>query len=243
MLTRNATWTISRDTALGFNFRPVNYYDGQGLMVKKSLGVKSTTALSGAAVCVQAGTTTELNIADYFRAHKMQYSSIVFETEADATAAYDSDRCDVYTTDQSGLFAIRLTLKNPDENLILPEVISKEPLGPAVRQGDDQWFDIVSWVHYAMVNAEDLGVTSANVDKIKAEGGPDIKRMLGAEADSKIGTDLGLRESWAYDIIKAVGNYGESFERNVGEGSPLKIARGLNSLWNKGGLQYAPPIR
>lgn len=243
VLTRNATWTISRDTALGFNFRPVNYYDGQGLMVKKSLGVKSTTALSGATVCVQAGTTTELNIADYFRAHNMQYSPIVFETEADATAAYDSDRCDVYTTDQSGLFAIRLTLKNPDEDLILPEVISKEPLGPAVRQGDDQWFDIVSWVHYALVNAEDLGVTSANVDKMKAEGGPDIKRMLGAEADSKIGTDLGLRESWSYDIIKAVGNYGESFERNVGESSPLKIARGLNSLWNKGGLQYAPPIR
>ena len=243
VLTRNATWTISRDTALGFNFRPVNYYDGQGLMVKKSLGVKSALELSGATVCVQAGTTTELNIADYFQTNKLQIKPIVFETEADATAAYDSGRCDVYTTDQSGLFAIRLTLKDPAENVVLPEVISKEPLGPAVRQGDDQWFDVVTWVHYAMINAEDFGVTAENVEKMKVDGGPDVKRMLGAEEGSKIGTDLGLSESWAYDIIKAVGNYGESFDRNVGEGSPLKIERGLNASWRKSGLQYAPPIR
>lgn len=243
VLTRNTTWTISRDTSLGFNFRPVNYYDGQGFMVKKSLGVKSALELSGAAVCVQAGTTTELNLADYFKTNNLKYNPVVFEKEADATSAYDSGRCDVYTTDQSGLYSMRLKLKEPDNNMILPEVISKEPLGPAVRQGDDKWFDIVSWVHYAMLNAEEAGITSKNVDEFKANGGPDIKRMLGSEQGSKIGADLGVSEDWAYNIIKQVGNYGEVFDRNVGAGSPLKIARGINALWTKGGLQYGPPIR
>lgn len=243
VLTRNTTWTISRDTSLGFNFRTVNYYDGQGFLVKKGLNVKSALELSGAAVCVQQGTTTELNLADYFKANNLKYNPVVFEKEADATGAYDSGRCDVYTTDQSGLYAIRLKLKNPDENEVLPEVISKEPLGPAVRQGDDQWFDVVSWVHYAMVNAEEFGITSKNVDEMKKNGSPDIKRMLGSEEGSKIGTDLGLTNDWAYNIIKLVGNYGEVFERNVGPSSPLKIKRGINALWTKGGLQYGPPIR
>lgn len=243
VLTRNTTWTISRDSSLGFNFRTVNYYDGQGFIVKKGLNVKSALELSGAAVCVQQGTTTELNLADYFKANNLKYNPVVFEKEADATSAYDSGRCDVYTTDQSGLYAIRLKLKNPDENEVLPEVISKEPLGPAVRQGDDQWFDVVSWVHYAMVNAEEFGITSKNVDEMKKSGGPDVKRMLGAEEGTKIGTDLGLTNDWAYNIIKQVGNYGEVFERNVGPSSPLKIKRGINALWTKGGLQYGPPIR
>ncbi|MCM2472245.1 amino acid ABC transporter substrate-binding protein [Rhizobium sp. CG5] len=243
VLVRNTTWTISRDTALGFNFRTVNYYDGQGFMVPKSLNVKSALELSGAAVCVQSGTTTELNLADYFKANNLQYNPVVFEKLEEVNAAYQAGRCDVYTTDQSGLYSIRLTLSNPDEHIILPEIISKEPLGPAVRQGDDKWFDIVSWTQYAMVQAEEFGITQANVDEMKASTNPDIKRFLGAEADSKIGTDLGLTNDWAYNIVKAVGNYGEVFERNIGVNTPLKIERGLNALWSKGGLQYAPPIR
>ncbi|MGG7519719.1 amino acid ABC transporter substrate-binding protein [Allorhizobium undicola] len=243
VLTRNTTWTISRDTSLGLNFRSVNYYDGQGFMAKKSLNVKSATELSGASVCVQQGTTTELNMADYFKANGMQYNPVVFEKESDATSAFDAGRCDVYTTDQSGLYAIRLKMKNPDENVVLPEVISKEPLGPAVRQGDDKWFHLVSWVHYAMVNAEELGVTSKNADDLKANGSPEVKRFLGVEEGGKIGTDLGVGNDWAYNIVKLVGNYGEVFDKNVGEGSPLKIKRGINALWSKGGLQYAPPIR
>jgi general L-amino acid transport system substrate-binding protein len=243
LLARNTTWTISRDTALGFNFRPVNYYDGQGFMVKKSLNVKSALELSGASVCVQSGTTTELNLADYFKANKMEYNPVVFEKLEEVNAAYDAGRCDAYTTDQSGLYSIRLTLSAPDDHVILPEIISKEPLGPAVRQGDDQWFDVVSWVHYALVTAEEFGITSANVEEMKNSENPDIKRFLGMEADSKIGADLGLDADWAVKVIKATGNYGEIFERNIGEGSPLKIARGLNALWSKGGLQYSPPIR
>ncbi len=243
VLTRNTTWTVSRDSSLGFNFRTVNYYDGQGFVVKKALNVKSALELSGAAVCVQQGTTTELNLADYFKTNNLQYNPVVFEKESDATSAYDSGRCDVYTTDQSGLYAIRLKMKVPDENIVLPEIISKEPLGPAVRQGDDQWFDVVSWAHYAMINAEELGITSKNVDEQKSAANPDIKRLLGTEEGTKIGTDLGLTNEWAYNIIKHVGNYGEVFDRNVGAGSPLKIERGLNALWTKGGLQYAPPVR
>ena len=243
LLARNTTWTISRDTSLGFNFRPVNYYDGQGFMVKKGLNVKSALELSGASVCVQSGTTTELNLADYFKANKMDYNPVVFEKLEEVNAAYDAGRCDAYTTDQSGLYAIRLTLTAPDDHVILPEIISKEPLGPAVRQGDDQWFDIVSWVHYALLGAEEFGITQANVEEMKASENPDIKRFLGMEAESKLGTDLGLDNDWAVKIIKAVGNYGEIFDRNIGEGSPLKIARGLNAQWTKGGLQYAPPIR
>jgi general L-amino acid transport system substrate-binding protein len=243
LLARNTTWTVSRDTSLGFNFRVVNYYDGQGFMVKKGLNVKSALELSGSSVCVQTGTTTELNLADYFKANKMDYNPVVFEKIEEVNAAYDAGRCDAYTTDQSGLYAIRLTLSAPDDHVILPEIISKEPLGPAVRQGDDQWFDIVSWVHYALVTAEEFGITQANVEEMKNSENPDIKRFLGMEAETKIGTDLGLENDWVVKIIKAVGNYGEIFDRNIGEGSPLKIARGLNAQWTKGGLQYSPPVR
>jgi general L-amino acid transport system substrate-binding protein len=243
LLSRNTTWTINRDTALGLNFRPVTYYDGQGFMVRKELNVKSALELSGAAVCVQSGTTTELNLADYFKTNNLQYNPVVFDKLEEVNAAYDSGRCDVYTTDQSGLYALRLTLKNPDDNVVLPEIISKEPLGPAVRQGDDQWFDIVSWTAYALINAEEFGITQKNVDEMKNSANPDIKRFLGVEQGSTIGTDLGLTNDWAYNIIKGVGNYGEVFDRNIGAGSPLKIQRGLNALWNKGGIQYAPPVR
>lgn len=243
VLSRNTTWTINRDTALGLKFRPVTYYDGQGFMVRKELNVKSALELSGAAICVQSGTTTELNLADYFKTNNLQYNPVVFDKLEEVNTAYDSGRCDVYTTDQSGLYALRLTLKNPDDNVVLPEIISKEPLGPAVRQGDDQWFNIVSWTAYAMVNAEEFGITQKNVDEMKNSANPDIKRFLGAEQGGTIGTDLGLTNDWAYNIIKGVGNYGEVFDRNIGAGSPLKIARGLNALWNKGGIQYAPPVR
>jgi general L-amino acid transport system substrate-binding protein len=243
VLFRNTTWTISRDTALGFNFRTVNYYDGQGFMVTNALNVNSALELSGAAVCVQSGTTTELNLADYFKANNLEYQPVVFEKLEEVNAAYQAGRCDVYTTDQSGLYSLRLSLSNPDDHKILPEIISKEPLGPATRQGDDQWFDIVSWTHYAMVQAEEFGITQANVDEMKNSENPDIRRFLGVEADTKIGTDLGLTNEWAYNIIKNVGNYGEVFERNIGKSTPLEIERGLNALWTKGGLQYAPPIR
>ncbi len=243
MLARNTTWTASRDSQLGFDFRAVNYYDGQGFMVRKEIGVKSALELSGAAVCVQTGTTTELNLADYFKANKLEYKPVVFEKQEEVDAAYSAGRCDVYTTDQSGLYSIRLSLANPDDHIVLPEIISKEPLGPAVRQGDSKWFDVVSFAHYAMVTAEEFGVTQANLEEMKKTENPDIKRFLGEEAESTIGADLGLPKDWAVQIIKAVGNYGESFERNVGTGSPLKIERGLNALWSKGGLQYAPPIR
>ena len=216
LLSRNTTWTLSRDTALGFNFAGVNYYDGQGFMInaKKLPGVNSALQLSGASVCVQTGTTTELNLADYFKANKMEYNPVVFEKLDEVNAAYDSGRCDVYTTDQSGLYAIRLTLAAPDDHVVLPEIISKE-----------------------------LGITQANVEEMKSSANPEIKRVLGQEADSKLAADLGLSNDWVVNIVKAVGNYGESFERNIGAGSPLKIARGLNQLWSKGGILYAPPIR
>jgi general L-amino acid transport system substrate-binding protein len=243
MLARNTTWTASRDSQLGFDFRAVNYYDGQGFMVPTKLDVKSALELSGAAVCVQSGTTTELNLADYFKANKLEYKPVVFEKQEEVDAAYQSGRCDVYTTDQSGLYSIRLSLSNPAEHVILPEIISKEPLGPAVRQNDSKWFDVVTWAHYAMVTAEEFGITTANVDEMLKSENPDIKRFLGEEKDQTIGKDLGLDEKWAYNIVKQVGNYGESFERNVGEGSNLKIKRGLNALWKNGGLQYSPPIR
>jgi general L-amino acid transport system substrate-binding protein len=243
LLVRNSTWTISRDTSLGLDFVSVNYYDGQGFMVRKDLGVSSALQLSGASVCVQTGTTTELNLADYFKANNLQYNPVVFEKQEEVDAAYDSGRCDVYTTDQSGLYSVRLTLKEPDNHIVLPEIISKEPLGPVVRHGDNQWADIVRWVQYAMVTAEEFGITQANVEEMKTSENPEVKRILGMEADTKIGTDLGLTNDWVVRVVKHVGNYGEVFERNIGGGSPLKISRGLNALWNKGGLQYAPPIR
>ncbi|AGA64875.1 Glutamate Aspartate periplasmic binding protein precursor GltI [Liberibacter crescens BT-1] len=243
VLSRNTTWTLSRDTSLGFNFRPITYYDGQSFMTHKNLNVKSITDLSGASICVQAGTTTEMNMSDYFRSHNLKYNPTVFEKVEEVNAAYDSGRCDAYTADKSALYTFRLTLKNPDEHVILNETISKEPLGPLVRHGDDQWFDIVSWVHYAMINAEDFGITKANVDQMRNSDNPDIRRFLGNEANSTLGAGLGLTEDWAYNIIKNMGNYGEVFDHNIGSGSNLKIPRGLNKLWNKGGIQYAPPVR
>mgnify|MGYP002402975631 FL=1 len=245
LLARNTTWTISRDTSLGLNFTGVNYYDGQGFMInaKKLPGINSALQLSGAAICVQSGTTTELNLADYFEANNMQYNPVVFQGFDETNAAYESGRCDAYTTDQSGLYALRLTLANPDEHVVLPEIISKEPLGPAVRQGDDQWFDIVKWTLFAMIQAEESGITQANIDEMLQSDNPEIRRILGVEEGSKLGADLGLTNDWVVRIVRGVGNYGEVFERNIGQGSPIKIARGLNALWTKGGLQYAPPIR
>src|SRR3954465_1965623 len=241
VLARNTTWTSSRDTSLGLNFTAINYYDGQGFLVRKALKVNSALELNDAAVCVQQGTTTELNLSDYFRANKMKVKTVTFASADEAIKAYDSGRCDAYTSDSSALAGERLRLVNPDDHVILPEKISKEPLAPAVRHGDDQWLDIVKWVHFAMVGAEELGLAKANLDDgIKSEN-PDIRRLLGTEG--KYGEALGLSNDWAYRIIKHVGNYGEVFERTVGQNSRLKLQRGLNALWTKGGLQYAPPIR
>ncbi|MFO1148804.1 MAG: amino acid ABC transporter substrate-binding protein [Alsobacter sp.] len=241
VLVRNTTWTISREASLGLLFAGINYYDGQGFMVRKSLKVASALELGGASICVQQGTTTELNLADFFRANKLELKSVTFATSDDTLKAYEAGRCDAFTTDASGLYAERLRLAKPDEHMVLPEIISKEPLGPVVRKGDDQWFDLVRWVGFAQVTAEELGVTKANVDEKLKSDNPDVKRLLGTEG--KFGESLGLGNDWAVNVIKGVGNYGEVFEKNVGQGSPLKIARGLNALWSKGGLQYAPPIR
>jgi len=242
ILSRNTTWTSSRDAGLGLNFAGVNYYDGQGFLVNKSLGVTSAKELDGATVCIQAGTTTELNLADYFRANGHKYTPITYDTSDESATSLESGRCDVLTSDQSQLYAQRIKLGAPQDYVVLPEVISKEPLGPVVRQGDDEWFNIVRWSHFAMVGAEELGVTSANVEELaKTTKNPDIARMLGAEGE--FGKDLKVPKDWVVKIIKQVGNYGESFDRNVGAGSDLKIERGLNAQWNKGGLQYAPPIR
>ncbi|HSP50366.1 MAG TPA: amino acid ABC transporter substrate-binding protein [Pseudolabrys sp.] len=241
VLLRNTTWTSSRDTSLGLNFTGVDYYDGQGFMVRKALKVNSALELGDASVCVQQGTTTELNLADFFHAHNMKLKTVTFATANEAVKAYDAGRCDAYTTDASGLYAERLRLANANDHIVLPEIISKEPLGPAVRHGDDQWFDIVKWVLFAMINAEELNITSTNIDEMTKSTNPEIKRFVGTEGN--YGEQLGLSKDWAVRIIKLVGNYGESFERNVGQGSPLKIDRGLNKLWNKGGIQYAPPVR
>jgi general L-amino acid transport system substrate-binding protein len=242
VLVRNTTWTMQRDAALGLQFAGVNYYDGQGFMVKKSLGVTSALQLSNASICVQTGTTTELNLADFFKSKNMTYKPVAFEKLDEVNAAYGAGRCDAYTTDASGLYAIRLTQSNPADHIVLPEIISKEPLGPAVRQGDEKWLNIVKWVHFALLNAEELGVTQANVDQGKNSANPNVKRLVGA-TDDKFGAMLGLSNEWAVQAIKAVGNYGEIFERNLGKGSPLGIARGLNAQWTNGGLQYAPPVR
>ena len=241
VLSRNTTWTQSREVGQGFLFGAVTYYDGQGFMVRKKLNVNSAMELSGASVCVQQGTTTELNLADFFRTHNMKYEPVVFATADEALKAYDTGRCDSFTTDMSQLYGERTKLGNPEDHVIMPEVISKEPLGPTVRQGDDQWFNLVKWTHYAMVTAEELGVTQANVDEKLKAANPEIKRLLGTEGN--FGAGLGLTQDWAYRIVKLVGNYGEVFERYVGANSKLKIQRGLNALWNAKGLQYAPPIR
>jgi general L-amino acid transport system substrate-binding protein len=241
VLIRNTTWTMSRDTTQGLSFVGANFYDGQGFMVRKKLGVASALELNGASVCTQQGTTTELNLADFFRANKIKYDVVAFGSSTEAIKAYDSGRCDAFTTDSSALYAERLRLANPDEHLVLPEIISKEPLGPSVRKGDEQWADVVRWVGFALLNAEELGVTKDNVDQMLKSDNPEIKRLLGVEG--KFGEGIGLSTDWVARIVKATGNYGEIFDRNVGEGSRLKIKRGLNALWNKGGVQYAPPIR
>ncbi|MGB7433353.1 MAG: amino acid ABC transporter substrate-binding protein [Ahrensia sp.] len=241
ILSRNTTWTMSRDTQLGLNFAGVNYYDGQGFMIRSDMNINSALELSGASICTNTGTTTELNVADYFRANNMEYELVAFEKADEVVAAYDAGRCDVYTTDQSGLYAQRLKLTEPDAHKVLPEIISKEPLGPVVRQGDDQFFNIVKWVHFATLNAEELGVTQANVAEMMAGENPEAKRLLGTEGE--FGTAIGLSNDWAANVIKAVGNYGEIFARNVGPDTPLAISRGVNDLWSRGGLQYAPPVR
>jgi general L-amino acid transport system substrate-binding protein len=241
LLARNSTWTSSRDTSLGLNFVGVNYYDGQGFMVRKALKVNSALELNGASVCTQTGTTTELNLADYFRTNNMKYEVIAFATADETVKAYDGGRCDSFTTDVSQLYSEKLKLAVPNDHVILPEIISKEPLGPVVRHGDDQWFDIVKWVHFAMLNAEELGVSQKTLDDQLKSKQPDIRRLLGTEG--AYGEQLGLTKDWVVRIIKHVGNYGEVYDRNVGAGSKLNISRGLNRLWTKGGIQYAPPIR
>ena len=243
ILSRNTTWTMTRDTQLGLNFAGVNYYDGQGMMVPTSLGVKSAKELDGANICTNTGTTTELNITDYFRANKMSFKLVAFEKADEVVAAYDAGRCDVYTTDRSGLAAQRTKLTKPDAHMVLPEIISKEPLGPVVRQGDDQWFNIVRWTLNAMINAEELGVTSKNANAKKYATGlaPSVARLIGKEG--KFGEELGLSNDWAYNVISQVGNYAESYEANVGPNTPLKLDRGVNALWSQGGILYAAPIR
>ncbi|MFA5121475.1 amino acid ABC transporter substrate-binding protein [Zavarzinia sp.] len=242
LLSRNTTWTLNRDTAQGLSFTGVTYYDGQGFMVRKSLGITSAKQLDGASICTETGTTTELNLSDFFKTNGLKYTVVALGSNSEAVAAYDSGRCDAYTTDASGLYATRIALSKPDDHMVLPEIISKEPLGPVVRQGDSQWFNVVKWSLFAMVAAEDYGLTAANVEEQKKSStNPEVRRMLGVEGE--FGTPMGLSNDWAYQIVKQVGNYGEIFDRNVGEGSPLKIARGINALWNKGGLQYAPPFR
>jgi general L-amino acid transport system substrate-binding protein len=241
VLAHNTTWTLSREAGQGLLFTGVNFYDGQGFMIRQKLNISSALELSGASICVQQGTSSELNLADYFRAHQMSYEPVAFATSDEAFKAYDSGRCDAFTTDSSALYVERTKLSDPDANIILPEIISKEPFGPAVRQGDDRWFNLVKWVNFAMLDAEEAGITSANVDVQMRSDSPAVKRILGLEGD--FGQGLGLTKDWAYRIIKRVGNYGEVFERDLGAGSPLKIRRGLNALWTHGGIQYAPPIR
>ncbi len=242
VLARNTTWTFDRDVKLGFEFVGVNFYDGQGFMVRKSLGVKSALELDGATVCVSTGTTTELNLGDYFRANNISYEPVVFEKADEIRAGYIADRCDAYTTDRSGLAAQRSVMPNPAEHVVLPEVISKEPLGPVVRHGDDQWGDVVRWTLNVMIIAEEKGLTRANVDKMKSGSkDPEVKRILGLEGE--YGARLGLPNDWAYQVIKQVGNYGESYELHVGPNTPIGLARGVNALWTDGGLLYAPPYR
>ncbi len=242
VLARNTTWTFSRDTDLAFTFTGVNYYDGQGFMVKKDLGVTSAKELDGATVCIQTGTTTELNLADFFKVNNMSYQPVAIQTNAEGEQQFLAGACDAYTTDASGLAATRAAFASPDDYIILPEIISKEPLGPLVRQGDDQWADINRWVLNALVAAEEYGVTSANVEELsKGTDNPEINRMLGNEGD--LGAMIGLDKDWAKRAISASGNYGESFAATIGESTPIGLARGLNAQWTQGGLLYSPPFR
>lgn len=241
LLSNSTTWTLTRDTSLGLNFTGISYYDGQGFMVLRSSGFTNALQLDGVSVCIQSGTTTELNLADYFKQKRMSFKPVVFETSDQTLRGFEAGRCEVLTADQSQLYGLRIKLAKPEDAVVLPEVISKEPLGPVVRQGDDTWFNLVKWTLFAMINGEELGVTSANVDEMKKSENPEIRRLLGLEGIK--GEGLGIADDWSYQVIKHVGNYGEMFERTVGRGSPLMIDRGLNRLWTRGGLQYAPPIR
>lgn len=241
VLSRNSTWAMSRETEYGISFAGISYYDGQGFMVRRSRKVESALELGGASVCVQSGTTTQLNLADYFRANNMTYQEMTFPNAAESIKAYGSGKCDVFTSDVSQLYAERLKLDKPGDHVILADVISKEPLGPVVRQGDDGWLMIVKWTHFAMLNAEELGVSSKNIDQALASTKPDVKRLVGVDGD--YGEKLGLTKDWAVRIIRHVGNYAEIYDRNVGVDSKLGIPRGLNQLWSNGGIQYAPPIR
>ena len=242
LLARNTTWTMERETKLGLRFAGVSYHDGQGFIVKKLLGVTNALNLSGAAVCFLSGTTTQANVEDFFREKEMSFTPVSFDKIDDLVKAFDESKCDTYTADLSQLYAVRLKLANPDDSIVLPDVISKEPLGPAVRQGDEQWFNIVRWTLFALIDAEEIGVTAAAVDDLKAQSKkPSVRRLLGLEGT--FGADMGLDADWAARAIEAVGNYGEIFERNLGKGSPLAIERGINALWNAGGLLYAPPVR
>ena len=242
VLARNTTWTMERETKLPLRFPGISYHDGQGFIVKKLLGVTSALNLSGASICFQTGTTSEPNVEDFFREKEMVFQPVRFEKLDDMIKAFDEGKCDTMTTDVSFLYAVRLRLANPDDSLVLQDVISKEPLGPVIRQGDDQWFNIVRWTLFALINAEEMGVTAASADQFRAESKrADIRRLLGAEGT--FGADLGLDADWAIRAVKATGNYGEIFERNLGEQTPLQISRGINALWNAGGLLYAPPVR
>lgn len=241
ILTRTTTWTLARDSAFGLSFTAVNYYDGQGFMVPKKLGLEKPEQLAGGSVCATQGTSNELNLADFFRALDLTFEPVVYATNDEVVSAYEAGRCDAISLDVSSLAAIRLKFGKPEDHVILPKLISKEPLGTFVRSGDDQWFRLVRWVHFALLNAEELGITQRNVDAMLNSKAPDIRRLLGTEGN--LGEGLGLSKDWAYRIVKAVGNYGESFERNLGTGSPLKLPRGANNLWTNNGLQYAPPIR
>lgn len=241
VLTRNTTATLTRDTTLGLMSAGINYYDSQGIMVKKELGVKSAKELDNATICVQPGTTTELNLADWFRSNKLSFTPVVINSPDEAMRSYEGGRCDAFTTDKSGLATVRATLPNPDDHVILPEDFSKEPLGPMVRQGDDEWFMVVRWALNAMLEAEEYGITSKNVDEMLQSPNPNIQRILGVTGE--IGKGLGIDNKWGYNIIKQVGNYGESFERNIGMSSPMKLERGLNAQWRDGGLMYGWPIR
>ncbi|MDB2564860.1 amino acid ABC transporter substrate-binding protein [Alphaproteobacteria bacterium] len=247
MLSRNTTWTLQRDVELGLEFVGVNYYDGQGFMVPASLGVSSATELDGASVCIQVGTTTEMNLADFFSANGMSYEAVPVETNSEADAAYTAGRCDVYTTDASGLYASRAGYPDPSAHVVLPEIVSKEPLGPSVRHGDSAWADIVRWSLNAMIIGEELGITSANVDEMKSSKNPEVLRLLGVNQVGDTGAGYGqwlnLSDDWAYNIIQQVGNYSESFERHIGPNTPINIQRGLNALYKDGGILYAPPFR
>lgn len=241
VLSRNTTWTLTRDASLGLNFTGVNYYDGQGFLVYKKLGVDDATQLSGATICVQAGTTTELNLADYFRAKGMKFNPLVFDSSEQTVTGFANGRCDVLTSDRSQLAALRSKLADPSSAKILPNVISKEPLGPVVRQGDDQWFNVVKWSLFTQINAEELGITMDNVDKMKKSDNPNVQRLLGTDGD--MGEKLGVSADFGYNIVSQVGNYGEMYNRNVGPDTPLGLERGINALWNEGGIMYAPPLR